>query len=102
VHGRISQFKRAQKNSQGFEPVILIHLLKGEMLWSKLITKKLSCPKYGYGGEKGEMTCTMDMESYGHTADDYYYELKDGDKSFGAGCNFSRKSCFFNETFLTA
>jgi hypothetical protein len=66
------------------------------MLWSKLITKKLSCPKYG--GEKGEMTCTMDMESYGHTADDYYYELKDGDKSFAAGCNFSRK---FNEIFLT-
>jgi hypothetical protein len=78
--------------------VLLIHLLKGEMLWSKLITKKLSCPKYGYGGEKGEMTCTMDMESYGHTADDYYYELKDGDKSFGAGWNFSRK---FNEIFLT-
>jgi hypothetical protein len=53
------------------------------MLWSKLITKKLSCPKSG--GEKGEMTCTMDMESYGYTAEDVSYELKDGDKSFGAG-----------------
>ncbi len=58
--------------------------VSGEMLWSKLITKKLSCPKAG--GEKGEeMTCTMDMESYGYTAEDVSYELKDGDKSFGAG-----------------
>jgi len=37
----------------------------------------------------------MDMESYGHTAEDYYYELKDGDKSFGAGCNFSAENHVF-------
>ncbi len=55
------------------------------MLWSKLITKKLSCPKKAGGEKGGEMTCTMDMESYGYTAEDVTYELKDGDKSFGAG-----------------
>jgi hypothetical protein len=55
------------------------------MLWSKLITKKLSCPKKAEGEKEGEMTCTMDMESFGYTAEDLSYELKDGDKSFGAG-----------------
>jgi hypothetical protein len=64
------------------------------MLWSKLITKKLSCPKKAGGEKEGEeMTCTMDMESYGYTAEDVSYELKDGDKSFGAGQQEKFETC---------
>jgi hypothetical protein len=53
----------------------------GEVLWSRLITKKLSCPKGNYGFA----TCTMQLESYGYQAKDVFYELKDGRNSFGSG-----------------
>jgi hypothetical protein len=53
----------------------------GDVLWSRLITKKLSCPK-DYGSFT---TCTMELESYGYQAKDVFYELKDGRNSFGSG-----------------
>jgi hypothetical protein len=48
------------------------------MLWSQRVTKKLSCPKV----EGNEMTCSIELESYGYTSDEISYALKEGDKSF--------------------
>jgi hypothetical protein len=48
------------------------------MIWSHRVTKKLSCPKTA----GSEMTCSMDLESYGYSADELFYTLKEGEKPF--------------------
>lgn len=49
----------------------------GEVLYSKKITKKLSCVPVE------DTTCQLDFESYGFTAADISYQIKDGaDQSF--------------------
>ena len=52
--------------------------MAGEMLWSQRITKKLSCPQT----EGSELTCSMELESYGYTAEEIFYALREGEKSF--------------------
>jgi hypothetical protein len=58
-------FEKAEKMS------IIYYLYSiGEMLWSQRVTKKLSCPKVEGGNE---MTCSMELESFGYTADEILY-----------------------------
>lgn len=52
---------------------------EGEVLWSQRITKKLSCPN---SEVNGEMSCSMELESYGYNADEVLYALKEGEESF--------------------